>query len=222
MIIWNDVQYWYRKCPTCNTTLQYRNKTNCIDYAKENRNCRKCAAIIRASDPIFKKIISEKAKKRWKDPEYRRKGLEHIYKMSRNCKCGGKNSKAEINVENALQDLKIAYIPQYPIVSDFMGSTRRYYDFYLPEFNKLIEVHGDYWHGYNIQEKNWNIVQRKNALTDMFKLYIAYFNNIEYHVIWEHDTKQFDILLAKLEKILYGPFVLIRNPFYNYKDFIYD
>lgn len=53
---------------------------------------------------------------------------------------GSKNTKIELKVKDILELNDISYIHQYDKIKSF------YVDFYLPDFNLVIEVDGDYWH----------------------------------------------------------------------------
>jgi very-short-patch-repair endonuclease len=53
---------------------------------------------------------------------------------------GSRNTKIELMVKKVLEDNNINYIHQYE------GIYGIYVDFYLPKYNLVIEVDGDYWH----------------------------------------------------------------------------
>lgn len=179
------------------------------------------SAKLRTHSDQTKIKIGLKSAERWKDPVFREKMIPHMHDMLKLNK--NSNTKPELAVIEILKELNVEYIHQFTIKSDFGGKlTTRFYDIYLPKFNKFIEVHGDYWHGYNIKENDLNAHQQKSALRDFYKIQIAYLNNIEYNVIWEYETKNKSNLILKIEQILYSPRPLITNPFYNFKPWNHD
>ena len=88
-------------------------------------------------------------------------------------------------VESLLVSLKVNYLTQYVL-------TTYRYDFYLPDYNLVIETHGDYWHGNpSVYPKDkLNDVQIKSQNTDLKKNQLLIENNIELLVFWEKDIKQ--------------------------------
>ena len=62
------------------------------------------------------------------------------WKLKNKIPGGSKNTKIEMMVKKILENNNISYIHQYK------GICGIYVDFYLPEYNLVIEVDGDYWH----------------------------------------------------------------------------
>jgi very-short-patch-repair endonuclease len=64
-------------------------------------------------------------------------------------------------------------------------------DFYLIDYNLVVECDGDYWHGnpkfYNIN--NFNPIQQKNFDRDRRKEEMLKSNNIKFIRFWEYDIK---------------------------------
>jgi len=109
--------------------------------------------------------MSERSLAMWQDPDYRERGLEHIYnnfipawrewinipenrqaiaeRAALQAQRGFYNqpSSLEILVQVALDNLGITYIQQY-----IPEGYYRVYDLYLPDYNLLIEVDGYFWH----------------------------------------------------------------------------
>lgn len=88
-------------------------------------------------------------------------------------------------IENILKGLEVKYTSQF--------SLNKYrYDFYLPDYNLVIETHGDYWHGnprvYSIEKLN--DVQIKSQSTDFKKKELLLVKGISLLVVWEKDIKQ--------------------------------
>ena len=68
----------------------------------------------------------------------------------------------------------------------------RFYDFYLPESNLLIEIDGDYWHGnpdkYQDNELRWH--QRHAQRVDEYKNKWALLHGIPIIRVWESDIRK--------------------------------
>lgn len=90
-----------------------------------------------------------------------------------------KSSKLEIKFERLfLMPLNIDYEAQKKVKG-------KYYDFYIPSKNLLIEVDGDYYHAK--ERKNLNKMQVKNIINDNKKNKIAWKNGFKLIRFWESD-----------------------------------
>lgn len=99
-----------------------------------------------------------------------------------------------------LDKLGIVYETQYKA-----ESIGRYYDFYLPSSNVLIEVDGDYYHSYGLLYEQMSPMQKKNKRVDEQKDKWAREHNINLIRIWEHDinknpSKVLNMLKEKLSE----------------------
>ena len=97
-----------------------------------------------------------------------------------------------------LEKLGINYVYQYKA-----ESIGRFFDFYIPSANLIIEIDGDYWHSYNVEYENMTPTQKRNKRVDEAKDKWAVFHGIPVLRIWEHDinknsTKVMQILKEKL------------------------
>ena len=97
-----------------------------------------------------------------------------------------------------LEKLGINYVYQYKA-----ESISRWFDFYIPSANLIIEIDGDYWHSYNVEYENMTPTQKRNKRVDEAKDKWAVFHGIPVLRIWEHDinknpTKVMQILKEKL------------------------
>lgn len=97
------------------------------------------------------------------------------------------NTSIQLSVNNILDDLQIRYQREYPL--DYYAC-----DNFLTDYNVIIEVMGDYWHGsplkYNENAYLLNGIQRKTILKDKQKRgYIK--NHYGYPILnlWESDIK---------------------------------
>lgn len=81
-----------------------------------------------------------------------------------------------------LDKLGVHYIYQYKA-----ESIGRYFDFYLPEVNLIIEVDGDYFHGYGLLYEQKNKMQKHAEWVDRQKDTWALAHCIPILRFWEHD-----------------------------------
>lgn len=94
------------------------------------------------------------------------------------------DSKLEEIFAKMLDDEKIVWLNQYRIGV-------KLYDFYLPKYNLLIEIDGDYWHsnsnnGFIVDKK----FKKKIFKNDILKNLIAEQNGFKLIRIWEKDLKK--------------------------------
>lgn len=158
-----------------------------------------------------KKKISDASKEHWKDPEYRELVIKNATIGIRNSYANGNrktpinfDTQPELRVEEILIELGISYIKQFPIWSSYPRTYRyvRFYDFFLPTYNMVLEVHGDYWHGYGKLENELSKLQHQTRSNDLLKSINAANAGLEYQIIWEHDTKNKITLYEKISEIL--------------------
>lgn len=101
-------------------------------------------------------------------------------------------SKLEDKFALLLKSLNLYYKRQHRV-------GYRYYDFYLPEHNLLIEVMGDYWHGNKSKyaKNQLSEMQKKNQFNDKFKRKLA--NAAGYKIIefWETEINNDFIFVRK-------------------------
>jgi very-short-patch-repair endonuclease len=88
--------------------------------------------------------------------------------------------------ENILDKLGVYYTQQFEA-----KSIGRFYDFYLPESQVLIEVDGSYWHSDpSIYKDNLTITQKRNKRVDKIKDTWALINGYVLIRIWESDIRK--------------------------------
>lgn len=97
-----------------------------------------------------------------------------------------------------LDKLGVKYIEQFEA-----KDIKRFFDFYLPDNNIIIEVDGDYWHSYGKVYEEMNPTQKRNARIDNIKNEWALSHGIPIIRIWEHDInknpkKVMDILIENI------------------------
>jgi len=106
---------------------------------------------------------------------------EIIGKLSLYANMAKKDTKIEIIIKNALDELCIIYIKNH-------RRGRYIFDFYLPDYNYIIECQGDYWHANPdiYQKENYTEAQKVNVERDKRKIKYIKDNNYSYIFLWEN------------------------------------
>lgn len=102
-----------------------------------------------------------------------------------------KDTKIEIIVKETLDKLNISYIKNF-------RCDRYIFDFYLLDYNFVIECQGDYWHGNKEYFKVLNKIQLKNIERDKNKIEYLEKNNIKSLYLWENEIYRFRTNLDKI------------------------
>lgn len=107
-----------------------------------------------------------------------------------------KDTKIEIIIKDTLENMNINFIKNY-------RCDRYIFDFYLLDYNFVIECQGDYWHGNIEYFKNLNEIQLKNIERDKIKREYLNDKNIKSLFLWENEIYKFkenleDIILNEL------------------------
>lgn len=116
--------------------------------------------------------------------EWKNKSRNKILETLSSGKMSSVNSAPQIMVNKLLDKLQIKYDREKRI---------KFYsiDNYLPEYNLMIEVQGDYWHANpnkytdNFSERQANGIRRDKAK----QTYISKYMNISVLYLWEHDIR---------------------------------
>lgn len=74
---------------------------------------------------------------------------------------------------------------------------KKWFDFYLPEINTLIEVDGTYWHGKNLEDGQLNNQQIRTRENDKLKNQLALDRDYKLIRIWEDEIDDFNFELLK-------------------------
>ena len=121
-------------------------------------------------------------------------------------------SSIQVKVNKILDELNIKYINEYNI---------KYYavDNYLPEYNLIIEVMGDFWHCSLLEYKTVKYDnQRKTVARDKSKhTYINRYYNIDVLYLWENDINTDENKC----KLLIEEYVNSKGKLDNYNSFNY-
>jgi very-short-patch-repair endonuclease len=69
---------------------------------------------------------------------------------------------------------------------------KRFFDYYLPDSNLIIEINGSYWHGDSrlYEQNELNRTQIKNIKVDEYKKEWALLHGIPIMYIWEKDLRE--------------------------------
>lgn len=149
----------------------------------------------RLVDKNNKRSIS--AKNRWLNlsDEEKDKRIGYLSLAANKAK---KDTKIEIIIKDKLENMNINFIKNY-------RCDRYIFDFYLIDYNFVIECQGDYWHGNNEYFKSLNEIQLKNIERDINKIKYLDDNKIKSLFLWENEIYKFkenleEIILNKLNE----------------------
>lgn len=104
----------------------------------------------------------------------------------------------EKEFKKLLKELKVKHEVQKVV-------DNKIFDFYIPEWNLLVEIDGDYFHA-NPEVTDMNKIngmQKKNMRNDNYKNSLA--NTMGYGLerVWENDLKNnYDVVKSRFKKIL--------------------
>jgi G:T-mismatch repair DNA endonuclease (very short patch repair protein) len=103
-----------------------------------------------------------------------------ITNLSRASLRARKDTKIEMIIKEVLEKMDINFIRNYK-------KSKFFFDFYLIDYNFVIECQGDYWHGNREFFENLNHIQLKNVERDNKKKKYLQNNNISFLFIWENE-----------------------------------
>jgi very-short-patch-repair endonuclease len=89
--------------------------------------------------------------------------------------------------KNFLDKLGVKYTWQFEA-----KEIKRFFDYYLPDSNLIIEINGSYWHGDSrlYEQNELNRTQIKNIKVDEYKKEWALLHGIPIMYIWEKDLRE--------------------------------
>ena len=89
----------------------------------------------------------------------------------------------EKEFKKMLKELKVDFE-----VQKILG--KKIFDFYIPKYNLIVEVDGNYWHyNANTEKKPANKIQSRNIKNDKFKDALAIGMGYTIERVWESDLK---------------------------------
>lgn len=111
------------------------------------------------------------------------------------------NSSLEIKFEEYLKTIDVGYVHNFKVqYLNEDGHVRyKYYDFYIPIMNMLIEIHGSYWHPIE-KDENLTEIQRGNLRNDLFKKRLSKERHYSILTVYDFELDQFieDGLMSNL------------------------
>ena len=113
-----------------------------------------------------------------------------------------KQSGIEVKIGKLLLENNIKFETQYDVYYDI--DKFKTYDFYLIDFNLLIEADGDYWYVNPMKYGETNILtetQNKNIENDKFKDKLAKDKGYKLIRFWESDIKKKNFKYKLFNKI---------------------
>jgi G:T-mismatch repair DNA endonuclease (very short patch repair protein) len=183
-------------CKVCNKTFEtpkHRVELGLTKFCSKECRQEYWVKYVRTSKEFKEKQRIGNAKQ-WSNPEFRKK----ITKTALNTLgTYPRETSIEKTVREYLESKNINHICQYIINNKFCV------DFFLPDYNIIIEAFGDYWHAnpekYDIE--SLNEIQIKNIKSD--KARIAYLRKCGYelYIFWESDiNNHLKLLMQSTEK----------------------
>lgn len=126
---------------------------------------------------------------------------EIIGNLTKYANMARKDTKIEFLIKKSLENLNIKFIKNYK-------KSRYIFDFYLPDYNCIIECQGDYWHANPeiYEESKYSDQQKNNVERDKRKKDYIYKNKFNSIFLWENYIHKYkneldDILLEFLRDI---------------------
>ena len=96
----------------------------------------------------------------------------------------------EIKTKEVLERCNIKFKEQF-VIKD------RLYDFYLPDYNLLIEIDGIYWHSKNVLQKNMTRIQKQIKIIDIYKNKLATEQGYTLVRFWEDELDKLENYLKR-------------------------
>jgi very-short-patch-repair endonuclease len=147
------------------------------------------------SQPVKSNIKVSKTKKPKRKPTKSEIIKNSIERSKKKHQEYGTSKLEERFAHDFLDKIGVKYEYQY-----YAKDIKRYYDFYLPEQRVLIEVDGDYYHGYGKLFEEMIPMQKKNHRVDEIKNKWAALHSIPLIRIWEHDINKNPSKVMKILK----------------------
>lgn len=122
--------------------------------------------------------LLRQAKKALKVPKTPTQKKEYVERQAK--KMVRNQTAPEKALGKILKSLKVEFRPQEIIHG-------KIFDFFIPGNNLIVEVDGDYWHGYGKEHSELNEMQKRSVRNDSEKDVIA--KGLGYDIVrfWEHD-----------------------------------
>jgi len=121
--------------------------------------------------------------RQFSDPKARERHAILTCKQIAEGRTGKSYNGLETRVAAMFDEQGVNYVQQYRV-------GRYLFDFYLPDTNTLVEVHGTFWHADPrfYDHNNLSKTQRRNVENDKRKAQRAERDGYKLRIIWEHDV----------------------------------
>lgn len=200
----NDSKFCSKECAS---TSQQRDKVRCnckwcnkeIYKAKSNKSKSKFCTVWCANKWAKRNQVKINCEVCNKELWVSRSRYNNCSCCSKKCLQNLKINKVEKEVYSILRSFNLEVIEQHEINKKFVV------DAYLPKYNTIIQVDGDYWHGNPCYYPDPNKMQRKNIARD--KSLDKYLIKCGYQTIriWESELKSnTSIIKTKLKGTING------------------
>lgn len=185
--------WWMSRCD-CGVEKLIRG-CNVSEYSRNNLGCG-CRS---GKSDGSRKSDTSRANFTFKGRKHTKNSINQIKQTKRlkfgNCLNPKKNTKIEIEAKRILDSLNIKYFHQHRICGILV-------DFFLPEYQAVVEVDGCYWHfcpECSHGESFRSNVGFANEIQKRDSRMIEKLNQFSYHVLrlWEHDVKNFELKISK-------------------------
>ena len=100
-----------------------------------------------------------------------------------------KDTKPELEFKEWCDERGIDYVHQYAL--PWKKGWKKWYDFYLPKLNLLVEIDGTYWHGKGLKYEELNEQQRNTRSNDLLKNKLASLEGYNLIRIWSDEIHKF-------------------------------
>ena len=166
-------------------------------YMIENYGCKRAGFVLWS-----KERHSNTSKKRWENftPEYREQLIKNIIKNLQS----GCNSGLESKIGEGLTQLGVEFIRNFYI-------NRNQYDFYIKNYNLILEIQGDFWHANPEKYKSDDILNFPNTngviasdiwKKDEIKKKKAIDNGYQIDYLWETEIRKSENVIDLIIPIL--------------------
>jgi hypothetical protein len=208
---------WYKRvdtvCTNCGKDISVipfeYNLLN--EYGESNNFCsRECYCTYRSKyyvgekHPMFGRPVSDENKQRQREQSVR---------MIAEGKMPQTMTKPHMSIYNLLVEKQIECENEHPLKYHSI-------DLYLKDYNLMIEIMGDYWHGIPLkyQYNELNKQQSKSIKQDKSKhTYAKKYHNVEILYLWERDIKhKIDLCWELIQQYINHKGILCDYNSYNY------
>jgi len=141
-------------------------------------------------------------KNKWENEYFLKNGISTIQNAF-NHLIKKRSTKIEEKIKTILTNNSIEFKKNFFTRCGSGKNEFRIYDFYLKEYNLLIEADGDYWHGNPkfYKKSVLNKTQNKNIKNDIFKNELAIKKGFNIVRFWENEINDVDFERLIIEKI---------------------